>query len=90
MRITLRIRTRSPLPQYCAISTVPPEERPKPNDIRIKNGCPPKLAAAMAMSPKLPSMTLSMTDTPKLIIFCSAIGIAIASSVCRKVRLSKL
>ena len=70
----------SPLPQYCAMSTLPPDERPKPNDIKMENGCPPRFAAAMATSPKLPSITLSITATPKLIIFCSAMGTAMASS----------
>ena len=89
MRMTLRMRPMSPLPQYCAMSTLPPDERPKPNDIKMENGCPPRFAAAMATSPKLPSITLSITATPKLIIFCSAMGTAMASSVPTKARLSK-
>ena len=68
------------MPQYWAMSTPPPEDSPKLNIIKIKNGWPPSEAPEMAISPRLPSMTLSMMLTPKLMMFCSAMGMAMAAT----------
>ena len=86
MRITFRILSVSLRPQYWAMSTPPPDDRPKPMDIKMEKGWPPTLAALMATSPKLPSITLSIRFTPKLIIFCKAMGTEIASSEAKKRR----
>ena len=75
-----RMRSMSRLPQYWAMSTAAPLASPKPVTLRMMNSWPPRLAAAMAVSPSWPSMTMSIMFTPRLMTFWMAMGRVMAST----------
>ena len=76
---TLPARSSMVVPLPSAISFTWPT-RPKPVTFRMMNSWPPRLAAAMAVSPSWPSMMTSIMFTPRLMTFWMAMGRVMAST----------